>query len=270
MFWQILLAAAVSGEASDIIGKDRRVVETTLAVETNPLDIAMAPDGTVYVGQFTTGKIAEIKRRKVERSVYVGGGVTGLAMNKDGTKLWAGLGNENAIALIDPATLTVIRKVEGCGFVIGVRLTPDEKTIVGVCNANDAAMIVPASLEGKPHMVSVGDMPYYVAISPDSKRAWVSNHYGNSVSLISLAEKIVLETIPVGSNPVGLGLTNDGETLYVANYGGGNVSVISTASNKVYKTLGAGMQPYWVAAHPKRDFVVVSNYGSNGLDVFHV
>jgi YVTN family beta-propeller protein len=132
-------------------------------------------------------------------------------------------------------------------------------------------MIVPASLEGKAELVAVGDMPYYVAITPDSKTAYVSNHMSHTVSVISIPErKKRIDDVAVGASPVGIALTNDGETLYVANYGGGNVSVVSTATHKVVKTLTAGSQPYWVEAHPKRAFVVVSNYGSDGLDVFHV
>ena len=96
--------------------------------------------------------------------------------------------------------------------------------------------------------VPVGDEPRCVAITPDNKKAYVTNALSGNVSVIDAATYQVLKTISVGTEPFGCALTFDGAKLYVANLFSNNVSVINTATDAVSKTIeGVGVQPRGIA-----------------------
>jgi YVTN family beta-propeller protein len=82
--------------------------------------------------------------------------------------------------------------------------------------------------------IAVGNHPEGVAISPEGSKAYVTNNYSNTVSVIATATDTVIGVpIAVGSAPIGLALTPTGTKLYVANQGSNNVSVIATTTDTV-------------------------------------
>ena len=81
-------------------------------------------------------------------------------------------------------------------------------------------------------------------------KAYVTNSYDGTVSVIDTATGTVSDTIPVGKGPLGVAATPDGEHVYVTNIGGGTVSVIRTATRKVSDTITVGGNPLGVAIAP--------------------
>jgi YVTN family beta-propeller protein len=49
--------------------------------------------------------------------------------------------------------------------------------------------------------VKVGEMPHWIALTPDAKAAYVTNENSNSVSVVDLGSHTVSATIPVGNAP---------------------------------------------------------------------
>ncbi len=75
-------------------------------------------------------------------------------------------------------------------------------------------------------------------------KAYVTNLFGASVSVIDLESNTEGATIAVGANPEGIVVT--GERAYVANSGFGNgntISIINTTTNEVVNTLTVGDNP---------------------------
>jgi len=94
--------------------------------------------------------------------------------------------------------------------------------------------------------ISVGNAPQNVAVTPDGSKAYVTNFYDNTVSVIDRATDTVSTTIPVfGSEPFGVAVTRDGSKAYVANFDSNDLSVIDTATNRV--TAGIRSAPVGVA-----------------------
>ena len=81
--------------------------------------------------------------------------------------------------------------------------------------------------------IPVGDAPIGVAVSPDGRRAYVTNRDSDTVSVIDTATTPSPRTIPVGDSPVGVAVTPDGRRAYITNADSGTVSVIDTASDTV-------------------------------------
>lgn len=136
-----------------------------------------------------------------------------------------------------------------------------------VANANDDTVSV-VSLESLSVLrtVSVGDVPTYVAASPDGSRVYVVNRDSNSLSAIDTASGSVSATIVVGIAPAGLTVSRDGRRVYVANSGSASVSVIDTASDTVATTVPTPPIPYALAVHPVRDELWIA-YGQLGTVV---
>ena len=131
-----------------------------------------------------------------------------------------------------------------------IALTGDNNYVWSVNPDADSVSVMDVSGDKNQKVaeVPVGDEPRCIAITPDNKKAYVTNALSGSVSVIDAATYKVLKTISVGTEPFGCALTFDGAKLYVANLFSNNVSVISTATDTVSKTIeGVGVQPRGIA-----------------------
>jgi YVTN family beta-propeller protein len=89
-------------------------------------------------------------------------------------------------------------------------------------------------------------------------RSYISNFGDNAVSLVDLATRQVVATIPAGAHPRQVALSPDGKHAYVCNQDDNTVIVIDTATNQRVGAPVAGIQsPVSIAISPdgKRAFV---------------
>jgi YVTN family beta-propeller protein len=94
--------------------------------------------------------------------------------------------------------------------------------------------------------------------------AYVTNAFGNNVSVLDVSTNTVTATIPVGPNPTGVVFSPDGTRAYVTNgfFSSGTVSVIDTASNSVVATISVGGLPGYPAVTPDGANLYVPANGS--------
>lgn len=115
-------------------------------------------------------------------------------------------------------------------------------------NDSVSVMDVAADRNQKIAEIPVGDEPRCVALTPDDRKAYVTNAVSGTVSVIDAGTRMVVKTIPVGTEPTGCALTLDGAKLYVANFSSDSVSVIDTYNDSVVKTIaGVGAKPRAIA-----------------------
>lgn len=81
--------------------------------------------------------------------------------------------------------------------------------------------------------VAVGQSPEFAVLSKAGDKAFVSNHHGNSISVIDVNARKVIDTIPGINSPFKMVLSPDGSRLYVANFFGRTVTVINPATHGV-------------------------------------
>ena len=115
--------------------------------------------------------------------------------------------------------------------------------------------------------ISVDPGPWKVALTPDGRRAYVTNYSSNNVSVIDTASNTVIATIPVDPGPWEVALTPDGRHAYVTNNGFNRVSVIDTASNVVTATIPVGDHPQGAVVTPDGLRAYVTNNVSNSVSV---
>ncbi len=112
--------------------------------------------------------------------------------------------------------------------------------------------------------ITVGTSPVDVAVTGVSgSRAYVSNYYDNTVSVIDTNTNTVIKTISVGASPYNLTASPDGTRVYVANVNANTVSVIDTNKNTVADTitLHAVSRVWDVAVSPDGSRVYVTGSG---------
>jgi YVTN family beta-propeller protein len=106
--------------------------------------------------------------------------------------------------------------------------------------------------------VQAGEGPTSVAITPDGKYAYVSDVFGESVSVIETGLRRRLTTIEgVGKEPFGIAISPDGKYAYVTDSGSKEVAVISTATKKVVKSIPVGDEPTGIAFSPTGNLAYV-------------
>ncbi|WP_441246452.1 IPT/TIG domain-containing protein [Kitasatospora sp. McL0602] len=115
--------------------------------------------------------------------------------------------------------------------------------------------------------VSLSELPFDLAVTPDGTRAYVSNANRTIVVAVDLATLTVTATSTTGTAPVGLGVSADSSHLYVANAQDDNLLVVDTASNTVTDTLAVGSGPNALTLSPDRSRGYTTNVFSNDVTV---
>lgn len=77
-------------------------------------------------------------------------------------------------------------------------------------------------------------------LTPDGKELWVANAQDKTISVIDLAAKKVVATLPSTSNANRLKITLDGKYAFVSNLGGTDMLIIDVATRKPFKTMKMG------------------------------
>jgi len=85
--------------------------------------------------------------------------------------------------------------------------------------------------------IPVGVDPSSVAVNPSSAKAYVTNAYSGTVSVIDLSANTVSKTITVGVEPMGVAVSPNGTRVYVANSVSNSVSVIDASTESVIATI---------------------------------
>jgi YVTN family beta-propeller protein len=123
-----------------------------------------------------------------------------------------------------------------------------------------------------PTDITVGRLPFGVAITPDGRTAFVTNLGSDTVSTIDVKTRTKNPTdIPVGGEPAGIAITPDGKAAFVANSGnfgaapfplGNSVSTIDVKTRTKNPTdIPVGAGPAGVAITPDGRTAFVTNQG---------
>ncbi|MGY4831089.1 PQQ-dependent catabolism-associated beta-propeller protein [Sphaerotilaceae bacterium SBD11-9] len=165
---------------------------------------------------------------------------------------------DDALTMIDLATLTVKGTVPTCKRGRHIQITPERKIMVACTDSNAADVIDPAT--GKSlRRIPLGDEPEAFDLSPDGKTIYVSNEDEAEASFIDAATGKTLQSIKVGQEPEGVKVSADGKTLYVTSEVASLVHVIDVASAKITKNVKVGKRPRRMAITPDGRELWVTN-----------
>ena len=100
------------------------------------------------------------------------------------------------------------------------------------------------------HVVEVGSVPKYVAVSPDGKYVVVSNWCTFDASIIDVATQTEVKRIPLGPYPRGIVISPDSRTAYVAVMGTHDIARIDLGSFATSWIRGVGAGPRHLVLSP--------------------
>lgn len=165
----------------------------------------------------------------------------------DGASAMAG-----AVLLLDATTGATItaRRLEGSNH--NAAFSPDGREVwtAQLLDAGTVLVLDATTLETK-QTIAVGKVPAEVTFTPDGKYAFVANGTSNDVSVIDVASKAVVKTIPVDREPVGAWPGADG-MMYVDCEVGKTVKAIDPKTLEIVRTYNLGFTPGYAAVPPAR------------------
>lgn len=190
-------------------------VVATIPVGTFPHGLRISPDGRqAWVANLkgeTVSVIDTVNRTEIAK-IAVGKGPAQVAFTPDGQFVFVSLSEENKVAVIDPAIRKVIGKVAVGTVPIQLYATPDSKLVL-VANqgspekpGNTVSFIDVTGLKVAA-TIKTGAGAHGLVITPDGRRAYVTNTYANTVSVINIGDRKVIATVRVGKGPNGISIT---------------------------------------------------------------
>ena len=142
---------------------------------------------------------------------------------------------------------------------LNLAISPDGRHLYVVAQDADALLKVDVSNREVLGRLEVGDHPHSALYDGKKNLVYVSNQWGDNVSVIDPVSFTLIDTIPTGNGPAGLALAKDGEELYVVNTFGSNVSVIDIPSEMEKKRLSVGSDPTGICLAPDGQKLLVSS-----------
>ncbi|MEP7295078.1 MAG: PQQ-dependent catabolism-associated beta-propeller protein [Burkholderiales bacterium] len=156
---------------------------------------------------------------------------------------------DDALTMIDLATLSVKGTIPTCKRGRHLQLTPDRKLMLACSDAGVADLIDPAT--GKSlRRIPLGDDPEAFDLSPDGKTIYVSSEDDASAVFVDAATGKKLKEVKVGQEPEGVKVSADGKVLYITSEVASLVHAIDTASGKIIKNIKVGKRPRRMAITP--------------------
>jgi YVTN family beta-propeller protein len=142
-----------------------------------------------------------------------------------GPKAYVGLFKDNAVAVIDTATNTVLTTIPIPPGPHGLVVTPDGRTVFASSDGDSKVSVIDTSTDTVTKSIEVGKSPHGLAITPDGKTVLAAVFGANAVAFIDAASGTVKGTIAVTS-PHNIAVSPDGKTAYVAAQGKGALALV--------------------------------------------
>lgn len=209
--------------------------------------------GTVSVVSLASGTVVS--------TIPVGTNPLGIAVTPNGAFAYVANSGSSSVSVISTATNTVVTTVPVGSTPYGIAITPNGAfAYVANSGANTVSVISTASNTVAATISGLGSEPEQIAITPNGSTAYVANTGGTTVSVINTSSNIVTTALSGFSSPWGMAITPNGADLYVGNVGAKTVSVISTSSNTLLTSVSVPNYAFGLSATPNGASVYVSYF----------
>lgn len=235
----------------------------------------------IYVANTESDNLSVIDAEKnsVIATIGVHRAPVSVAVSSDGKRAYVANSGSNNVSVIDLDAKRVISTISvGIGPAM-VAVAPDAKTAVVSMHGENAVGVIDTSLSRVRSKLSVPDcaQPEFVAILPDSSKAFVACRGGAQVAAIQLRkpewkqeDDRLLTLLNVGKSPAHLALKPDGGEIFVSNADSGTFSEIATQANEVGGSYLVGSNPTRGVVASDNATLYISDSGSNCVVVYDI
>jgi YVTN family beta-propeller protein len=227
-------------------------------VEGEPYALAATPDGRrVYVVDLHGRDIAVVDTAGARVTARIPVGTLhrashrpSAAVSRDGSRVYATDTGRDHLLVIRTDTNQVVKELLLDIHPVDIAVGADGSVVyVAGCrlNCSDGTLLAIDTTSWAPvGRVDLPSPPSAVVVTPDGRRAYVTNARDATVTSINLATQKRI-TIAVGPQPAGIAIDPAGRFVYVTSIDGGTLSAISTATNTVVGIARVGKTPRAIA-----------------------
>lgn len=251
----------------DVVDRASGKVIRRVPLGTRPNNVAITPDGKrvyVCIRQESWVDVVDTASLEKVKSIPVGNYPHNVYMTADGKYMIATSMGDKKLTAIDVRT-------EEPAFSIGTEGVPrpmafengpggsPKRLFVQLSNLHGFEVIdytarkvvnkimLPEAPAGAQPLIPQ-TFSHGIAVAPDGKSLWVNSMLSNSVSVYSLPELKLIDTIAVGRGPDWMTFLPDGSRCYVSNAGADSVSVIDARTRKELERIPVGKVPKRIIA----------------------
>lgn len=145
-----------------------------------------------------------------------------------------------------------------------VEATPDNKYVLVANWCSYTVSVISVAAQKVVKTIKIGRYPRGIAISNDSKRAYVAEMGGNRIHVINL-DDFTITHIPIGSNPRAIVLSPDNTKMYVTMNLSGKVAAWDLVANMAGKSVKTGEAARSLAISSDGSTMFVVNFKSNTM-----
>lgn len=175
------------------------------------------------------------------------------------------------IDVFDVATARLVKRIELAPNAAphGIVWLRSGRIVAAAEKSMSLVIVDPRS--GRVRTVSTGQSgSHMLVVSPDQRRAYVSNVNAGTVSVIDLGRARKVADIAVGGKPEGIAITRDGRQLWVGDNAAPRLRVVDLATSRTIATLPTDPVAIRVAISPDGRTAITSNIGAGTLNLFDV
>jgi DNA-binding beta-propeller fold protein YncE len=278
---RVWLALEDAGRTALVDVGDRRVVER-YRTPGGPHNLTVAPDGTVTVALWRSGRVALIQDGRV-RFVRLGGAphdvkaagrlvvvanqgdarvdrvrLDGrrfasvplradphdLAIAPGGRRAWVTLEGSDDLAVVDLRHGRVLRYVSTGRAPHDLLFAPDGR--LWVTDWGGALHVFDGGRLVR--SIPLGVEAHHLAFTPDGREAWITDHGAHRVYVLSVRPVRVLRSLPFPGEPHHVAVTADGRWAAVADHEHGRLVVFGVPRHRRVATIPVGVGPHGVWA----------------------
>jgi YVTN family beta-propeller protein len=262
-----------------VINPDSAAVLATVPTGDGPHELVTSTDGKIaFASNYGTGpapghtiSMIDIAAGKELRRIDVAplSRPHGLAFVNG--KLYFTAEADKKIARYDPAADKIDWQFEtGQNATHMVLPTKDARTIFTSNIASDSVSMIQQGADGSwsQTVIAVGKGPEGLDLSPNGRELWSAHSRDGGVSIIDVASKKVVHTIPAGTKRSNrIKLTPDGKFALISDLEAGELVVLDAAAHKEVKRLPLGRAPEGILIPPSGGHAYVAVNGDNHVAV---
>lgn len=232
-----------------------------------------APADTLLIGNKGEDTVSFVDRASGQDCARVSTGPAPheIAVSPNGRQAAVVAYGGNTIDIFDIRSAKLVRRISIAPNAgpHGIVWLKRDRIVVASDRSNSVVLLNPANDSFQ--SISTGQRgSHMLAISPDQRRAYVSNILSGSVSVIDLENGRKEKDLRVGGNPEGIALTPDGRELWVGDDSAPVVKVVDLKSSQVTATMPTGGIAIRIVITANGKTAVTSNFNSGTLSLFDV
>jgi YVTN family beta-propeller protein len=263
-----------------VVSKEKKTLESydgasyqlqfSVPLEGEPHEVVASPDGRfAYVGDYggvpNTLTVVDMNDPSKPTSFKLDPFYKphGMAVTRDGTKLYATTEASRSIVEVDLAARKVLRnfKLEIMGVHM-LALSPDEKLLFATSQWDGNFMIVDVEKGILERTFASGKGAEGVAVSPDGQEAWVVNRTVQSLSIFDVPARKRVHKMSCEFNPIRAAMTPDGSLVIVTSAMSDELALVDRAKREIVGRIKTGDFPLGLVVSKDGSRVYVTNMQS--------